>query len=302
MNLRRIIPLAILLAAGGAALAQDDERTRDAKARIEYFDKTAGRVKDDQKYGELVMDLASFPHEMTVDRVARIVLRDPDEERKLIAAAALGEFRAPDTIRDAAGKQLVKALDAGLSNDVTDTCIDAIGRILYKDAVPKLGEIVLGGGDPYVLLTTVRVMGKLNDRRALPFLLILWERHPVGYSWETGEVKVDTGAAGTADQEAAEAAWNAKYGNKIGGKKKPPVMFKVYIQEVVRTVKKLTGDEKLEKPADLRLWMEQHADELRKEGVEIPKYTGPTRKDDKDKKDGKKGKDGKDEKDEKPAK
>lgn len=290
MRSSALLLLAVLaFAAGPSAFAGADDDAERAKAQIEYFEKYVAKVKDDGKYGDLVMELASTPHPLVVERVGKIVLSDRDEEHKLIAAAAMAEFKQPREVMEAAGKVLVAALQKEFSDDVTDTCIDSIGKIGYRDAVPVLNTVLLSGGDPYVLLTTVRVMGKLDDRRALPALLELWNRHPVGYSWETGEVKVDTGADGTTDQDAAEAAWQAKYGKKMGGKKKPPVMFKVYIQEVIRTVRKITREEKIEKPADLVAWMEAHREELAKEGIEVPK---PKKKKDKDEKDGK----GKDEK------
>jgi hypothetical protein len=83
----------------------------------------------------------------------------------------------------------------------------------------------------------------------------------------------------------------------MGHHKKPPVMFKQYVQELVRTVHKLTKDETIATADMLRAWMEAHAKELAAEGIEIPKAPGGSGKPDKDKKgkDGKdKGKDGKD--------
>ena len=152
----------------------------------------------------------------------------------------------------------------------------------------SLCEILKKGGDPYLLVTVVRAVGNLEDLRALPTLLELWERHPVGYSWETGEVTVDTGAPGTADQEAAEAAWKAKYGN-VQKKGKPPVMFKIYIQELCKSVGKITGEE-ITQASDLRKWMEANIERLKEAGVEIPRYKGPPRKDPEDEKKKKKKK------------
>jgi len=298
----RTLLLATLLSAAllPAARAGDEEdpATRDAKARIEFFDKNAGRVKDDGKYAELLMDLAGYPHALTVERVGKVLLRDRDEEHQAIAASAMSEFDAPKEINDAAGKVLVKALtDGDVSDFVKDSCVDSIGKLLYKDAVPTLNQLALEGGDPYVLLTIVRVMGKLKDRRSLPALLQLWERLPKGYKWDTGgEVKVDTGASGTADADAAKAQWEAKNKGKGGRKGKPPVMFKQYVQELVKSVHILTGDTTIDSADLLRAWMEARVDELAKEGVVIPKATGPAQKADKDDKDGK-GKKGKDAKD-----
>lgn len=301
MGLRNLTFVLVLTAAAvpcAAGAGEEDPATRDAKAAVAYFDKYAGKAKDDMKFGDLLMDLTRIRHTITVERIGKVLLRDSNVEHQQIAGAALGGFREPKEVRDAAGKLLEKAVQDAKDDDVKDTCIDSIGKIRYRDAVPTLNQVALAGGNPYVLYTTVRVMGQLEDRRALPALLELWERHPVGYSWETGEVNVDTGAEGTADQDAAEAEWQAKYGSSMGPKKKPPVMLKVYIQELVRSVEKITK-EKIAKPDQLRAWMEARREELKKEGVDIPKYKGPSKKQkekdekEKDEKDGKKEKDDK---------
>lgn len=286
--MRRHFPTFVLAAATAAALlagplappsgadAAADEA--DAKARIAYFDKYAGKAKDDHKYSELVMDLVGAPHPLTADRIGRILNADPDEEHKLIAAMALGDFKKPEAARLAAGKQLHTAVEKGkISTDVKDSAVDAIGRLKYVDSCLLLCEILRKGDDPWLLVTTVRAVGRLDDWRALPTLLELWERSPVGYSWETGEVKVDTGASGDTDQKAAEAAWQAKYGNKVGGKGKPPVMLKAYIQELVRSVRLITDDETIEVPSQLRRWMEDRREELKKLGIDVPKKKNGTR-------------------------
>jgi hypothetical protein len=277
---------AIAAFAGPAARGEDaeDPMTRDAKSKIEYFDKNAGHAKDDGKFADLLMDLTSLPHALTVERVGRVLTKDRDEEHQAIAASALSEFKKPDAIRDAAGKVLANAITgADIGDDVKDTCIDSIGKLRYKEGVVALNKVAVEGGDPYVLLTTVRVMGELKDRRALTALLMLWERLPKGYKWDTGgEVKVDTGASGTADADAAKAQWESK--NKGKGKKgKPPVMFRQYIQELVKTVHILTGDDTIDSADSLRAWMEARAAELAKEGVEIPKAQGGSSKSDKEK-------------------
>ena len=57
-----------------------------------------------------------------------------------------------------------------------------------------------------------------KDWRAIPKLLEMFHvAMPRRVTWKTGEVKVDTGTAGDADQKAAEAKFNAKYG--AGGSK-----------------------------------------------------------------------------------
>ncbi len=278
--------LAALLAAAPAARADDDAAAVQAKAAIDYFKKYEKKAKDPTKWADLVMELARTKHPLAADELGKFLMRDKELEHQMILAGALQEFRGDKAGAEAAGKVLHEALDKGkFENEVIDSIVNAIGILEYKPACMSLCDLLGRGGDPFLLITTVRAVGNLRDMRALPTLLELWERHPVGYSWETGEVSVDTGASGTADQEAAEAAWHAKYDSQMKGKKSPAQMFKVYIQELVKSVEKITG-EKIETAAELRTWMEEHVEELKKLGVEIPKYKGPPRKDeDKDGKD-----------------
>ena len=63
-------------------------------------------------------------------------------------------------------------------------------------------------------------------------------------------------------------------------------MFKAYVQELKKTVQAITNDPTINSAKMLREWMVARTDELKKLGIEIPKYTGPTQKDDDKKKDG----------------
>lgn len=284
------LAVAALVALSAVAYGADDNRTKSVKAKIAYFDKHQKKLKDPHKFAELVYELGSTGHALAAKRIGKILLKSKDVERKMIAADVLSEFKDDPEGKAEAGKALVKAFgNSKMEIDVLDTMANTVGKLEYKPAVPALCEILRKGGDPWLLLTTVRAVGKLKDMRALPTLLELWERNPVGYSWETGEVTVDTGAPGTADQEAAEAEWNAKYGATMKGKGKPPVMLKIYIKEVVKAVHNIVG-EKINQPSDLRKWMEARRKELAKMGIEIPKYKQGTRKkkDDKDDDDKKK--------------
>jgi hypothetical protein len=126
------------------------------------------------------------------------------------------------------------------------------------------------------MLRCVRALGLIKDMHALPALLEILERFPVGYKWPAGdEVKVDSGAAGDTDQKEAEKQYNDKNKNQRR-KGKPPVMFKAYVQELKKTVQAITGDSTIDGGQALRAWMVAHTDELKKLGIEIPKYKGPT--------------------------
>ena len=276
---RTILAAAAALTLLSALPAHADEAwDQAAEKEIAYFKKYAKKAKDDHKWAEMVMSVVGTQHPDAAEELGKVLRRDRSVEHQMILAAALADFRDHEESRVAAGEALHTALDKEkFEVDVVDSIVDSIGKLKYTPAVFSLCEILKKGGDPYLLVTTVRAVGNLEDKRALPTLLELWERHPVGYSWETGEVTVDTGAAGTADQEAAEAAWKAKYGS-VQKKGKPPVMFKIYIQELAKAVSKITGEE-IEKASDLRKWMEEHIEELQELDVEIPRYKGPPRKD-----------------------
>jgi hypothetical protein len=287
MNLRRTLLLSALLVplafsapgfgAEGPDAAAEAAAAKNAKEQISYFDRDAKKAKDLFKYADLMAELCVTKHSLVAKHLGKILVKSKDLDRQMIAADFLGKFKGPEDVRDTAGKELLEALDArGMENDVVEKIVISIGAIDYKPAVPKLCEILRKGGDPWLLVHTVRIVGDLKDKRALPILLELWERSPVGYSWETGEVTVDTGSSGTADQEAAEAAWHAQY-DSVRTRGRPPIMLKAYIQEIVKSVKKIT-DVEMKKSSELRAWMELHAKELAALGVEVPRFKGGTRK------------------------
>ena len=289
---RSILAVALAATCLLAVSAQAGDAWEDqAKQEIAYFKKYAKKAKDASKWADLAMGVVGTQHPLAAKELGKILMRDKDLEHQMILAAAMADFVDKEEGRVVAGEWLHKALDKGkYETEVIDSIVNSIGKLKYKPAVFSLCDMMKKGGDPYLMFTVVRAAGNLEDLRALPTLLGLWEKHPVGYSWETGDVSVDTGASGTADQEAAEAAWKAKYGNSMKAKGKPSVMFKLYIQELAKSVAKITG-EKLGSAQALREWMEAHIDELKEAGVEIPRYKGAPRKKDKDaKKKGKKKK------------
>lgn len=259
--------------------ADDSVKVQNVEAAVKYFKKYAKKAKDPQRYGDLVMQLQAEDHPLAAEAIGKELRREKDEEQQLILSFALGEFDRNPEARQKAGEELVESLTKkDYETEVQDNIVTAIGKLKFKPAVPLLCERVEKGGDPWLLVTTVRALGRIGDLRALPTLLGLWERHPVGYSWETGEVTVDTGAPGDKDQKAAEAAWQEKYGAAGLGKGGKPFLLKAYIQELAEAVKRITGDEKVSDPTLLRTWMEENRELLAEAGVEIPEYKGPRKK------------------------
>lgn len=280
-----VLVVAGVLAAAAASRAGDVPA--DVKAAIDYFEKYAGKAKDDGKFAGLVGDLAATQDPAAAERIAKILDQDKSLEHQQIAADSLGDFKKTPAGREAAGKALVKALQkGGYEEDVDIQIVDGIGKLPYVEGCLPVCEVLSKSSSPWYMVRCVRCLGNLKDLHALPTLLEILEKFPPAMKWGDtggGETKVDTGASGDADQKAAEAKYNEDHkGDHKKGK--PPVMFKAYIQELKLTVHKITLDETIESAVGLRLWMEAHAEQLTKLGIEIPKYHGPTRKDEDGKK------------------
>lgn len=276
-NRRLVLCLSVAALLAAAPPVRAGDVPADVKEAIAYFDKYAAKSKDDTKYAELVHDLASTGAPAAAERIGRILTEDRNPEHQMIAADALSEFAKDGEGRAAAGKALVKALEkGGWEEDMEIQLVDAIGKIAFAPGTLPICDVLLKAESPWLMLRCVRALGLIKDLHALPALLEILERMPVGYKWPAGdEVQVDTGAAGDADQKAAEAAYNEQHKNDRGKKGKPPVMFKAYIQELKKTVQAITNDPTIDGGQALRKWMVERTDMLKKLGIEIPKYKGP---------------------------
>jgi hypothetical protein len=273
----RFLALTIAACLAAASSARAGDVPADVKEAIAYFDKYSAKSKDDTKYAELVHDLAATGDPAAAERIGRILTEDRNSEHHLIAADALSEFVKNPAGREAAGKALVKALAKGdWDEDMQIQLVDAIGKITFAPGTLPICEVLLKAESPWLMLRCVRALGLIKDLHALPALLELLERMPVGFKWPAGdEVTVDTGASGDADQQAAEASYNEQHKNDRGKTGKPPVMFKAFIQELKKTVQAITNDPTIDGGQALRAWMVARADMLKKLGIEIPKYKGP---------------------------
>ncbi|MHC4820672.1 MAG: HEAT repeat domain-containing protein [Planctomycetota bacterium] len=161
--------------------------------------------------------------------------------------------------------------------EVLITCCLSVGRLDYKGAISELGDLAEKHNNAFVKIEALKTFGKLKDKRALMPILRMWLKEPQGYSWEGGEVTVDTGAPGDKDQKEAERQYKAKYGNqhRRGG---APTMLKTYVQAIAEAVKEICGEE-IEGPTQLMEWMVEHKDEL---GYPLPGMVKSTLKEWKD--------------------
>jgi hypothetical protein len=111
-----------------------------------------------------------------------------------------------------------------------------------------------------VIMRILELFGETQDWRAFPDLVELYRVvMPKRISWSTGEVTVDTGAAGNEDQEAAEAEFNKRYGQG-GSKEKAKAKAKAnafdlrnFSPQIKACVKRITG-ETFDNAFDLEEW------------------------------------------------
>jgi HEAT repeat protein len=272
MNLRSTtktlaLAAAAMLAAALAAWAGDGDKPKDAppaapkpvdtrpvssdeagKAAIARFERDFGTT-DQGRRMNAIQSLSQTKNNLVTKKLATLLGNADSEVRQAAAMCLDGMYQDPDL----AGELLRKGLSKEKDPDVLGTMVSSIGKLFHAKALDDLGEILLNNGVVWVKIDCLRAMRRINDKRALLLILELWLKEPHGYSWEGGEVTVDTGAPGDTDQKAAEAAYKAKYGNQ-GRKGAPPTLIKTYAQEIAETVKALTG-EKISNPTELMQWL-----------------------------------------------
>ncbi|MCK6481362.1 MAG: hypothetical protein HUU06_06910 [Planctomycetaceae bacterium] len=122
----------------------------------------------------------------------------------------------------------------------------------YRDrqSVEVFEEFLSDGNDDLVALV-LGAFGAWKEWSVLPALADLYEIYPEKDSFETGSVSVDTGAAGSADQQAAKKRWMAKFGDPDRRRARP----KVHVA-LLQALKDITGEE-FKHPRDLREYMKK---------------------------------------------
>jgi len=137
------------------------------------------------------------------------------------------------------GKMLAEAVRA----------LDTLGH-RERDSVESLLEFMSDGNDDLVAYC-IGMLGKWKEWSVLPNLLDLFEMYPKEHEFATGSTSVDTGAAGSEDQNAAKRKWMAKYGDPDRRRPRPAVH-----RAIKKTLLDITGQEFAE-PAEVREYMKR---------------------------------------------
>lgn len=244
-------------AADAAEKERQDRIRHQAEASIKVFRKEFKSRKLPARM-QAILSLAKVKHDLVIEELAEKPLNDRDPEVRDAVAQMLGEMTFNPELAGAALKEaLAKNSDYP---DVQRSIIRSIGNLGYMGALEELkaaAEHLNEEAYRWVTVEVVRTFGKLNDARALPFLLWMAEYGGKVLKWSTGEVKVDTTTAGDADQRAAEAEWHRRYGH-VKPKKPPAPLIRTYMQELRNTVKKITGQE-FEDATQFRKWLGENA-------------------------------------------
>lgn len=242
----RTLGLLFLLGAISASVAGDGVVDTDvAKEAIKEF-KAAYKQKELEAKQGAVFDLHDVPHPLIVKQLSKL-LGNRNTDIAQVAALAMGgqSHDVPKT-----GKVLLKFWDKRKGDGtVRESILGAWKELKFMGYWPKLKPSLRDKRNSLVI-GTLSLLGSNKDFRSLPKLLEMYHvAMPRRVKWATGEVKVDTGAAGDADQQAAEAAFNKKYGAG-GSKAKAKAKAKAksfdernFANHLRRCVKAITGED-----------------------------------------------------------
>jgi hypothetical protein len=249
------------------ARAEDDVPSPEAKAAAIQAEKTAklriSKYKSKFKSRKVrvkcnaLVELCTDPHPLIIQELAKVAKRERMPEVKDALFMLLGDMKpyvqpAGDVIKAHIRRHEDHA-------EILKSMARSIGRLGYAGAHDELLWL-LDHNDQGVVTEAIRALGDVKDLLAIPKLYDLAEFEGKGFSWSTGEVKVDTGAAGTADQEAAEAAWKAKYGN-VRRRGAGQSVVKMWMRELRDALEKITG-KKFKDMDEFKAWMEEHRKEI----------------------------------------
>jgi len=267
----RVLTVFLVLAAVVAADPVTAVPEAEAKLAVKEFDAAYRKAKTIDEKQELIFNLHDVPSPYTVKRLAKL-MRNSKPEIRNVAALALG---GQGFDKHSAGDVLMKSFPKERKEVAVQTSIlDAMAELKYYDYWPALKKSTGKEGRSAVVIRILLLLGSNKDYRAVPMLMEMFEvAMPKHVKWTTGVVNVDTGASGTADADAAKAAFNSKYGAG-GSKAKAAATGKSrnfdarnFTTQIRACAKAITGED-FETDMDMQdWWVENYVDVARKIAV-----------------------------------
>lgn len=245
-----------LCALGAVALAADHPVSDDvAKEAIAKFQE-AFKAADVGARQSAVFTLHDFPNDLVLKELEKL-LRNKDPDIRHVAALAVGGQKHDP---EKAGEVLMKAYRKDFATEnVVASSLESMAELKYMGYWPEIRPAFKDERN-VVVIRVLDMLGTNKDWRAFPDLVELYrEVMPKRISWSTGEVTVDTGAAGNEDQEAAQAEFNKRYGAG-GSKEKAKAKAKAnsydlrnFTPQIKTCVTKITG-QTFDNAFDLEEW------------------------------------------------
>lgn len=251
--------------------ADEDVDVATARFELDYA------AKDMDKRLRILEWYGLYMHKDVLKRLKRIWLKERNVELQAAAAKGLGnQLPFPKKASAALMEGLEKydkyatreepEGDEELAQELEARALaNAIKALAVHKVKPdKKGWKMLRGfidhNHDEVAIAMLNWCGTTKEWRSLPVILEWFNFYPDGYSWAGGSVSVDTGAAGNRDANAAKAKWKAKYGSRA--RKARPKAH----EAMRKALKDITGVE-FEKADELKEWMKENKQLLKKHGV-----------------------------------
>jgi hypothetical protein len=201
---------------------------------------------------EALWDLAHTRLPAAYREIGREVLEDPDPEVRAAGARILGKVGAdPEVAGPFLRDRLPKEDDFP---EVQVAIVYAIGEIGYADARDELRDAArrfLEEDYRFVTSEVMRTFGKLEDVKALPFLLGL-----LRYEGKTLRGRKGPLVRASSDAEAKKI-YDKKYKKFAYPKGTPETVIRWWMQDLVAAVVAITGEE-FEDADGLAAWMKDH--------------------------------------------
>ena len=161
---------------------------------------------------------------------------------RTMAAVFLGDQRASPGL---AGQKVIASFEPNTSDAIyLMKAVDSATSLEYRGSLAALLKLLKHKNGAVVKAALV-TLGDMKDMRAIDTLVEMLKGTKIdaGSSWEGGEVHVDTGASGDADQKAAEAQYQDKYGAKGVGKSGGGKKFRDIGEVLLLVLKDITGQQ-----------------------------------------------------------
>ncbi len=275
-----IMLFAVLLAAPLEASEKKEkvESHDDAvvKKAQETFEERFGD-KDMDKRLRILDWYGRHRHKTVLKDLSKLYLKDKNVEIQAMAAQGLGfQLQDPRKASSYLMQGIKKYEDYG-SRDEPDGDEEVLNEneaAVLANSLTSLGQLgvkpdkkgfklikgLIDHNHDSVAIAMLHWCGATKEYRALPMILEWFNFYPDGHSWSGGSVRVDTGAAGNKDAKAAKAKYKAKYGKRA--KKARPQAH----EAMKKALKEITGED-FEKPKQLKQWMDENKQLLKKHGA-----------------------------------